>query len=102
MPLFNKLVYNNIYPGINYEVFTSRTSLKYNFQKAELLLEKYWDINPEKQNKKITDNEAIEQFNHLFTTSVKRRLRSDVAIGTSLSGGLDSSSVVAAAPAEVS
>ena len=37
----------------------------------------------------------IEQFNHLFSTSVKRRLRSDVAIGTSLSGGLDSSSIIA-------
>ena len=47
------------------------------------------------QNKKIADGEAIEQFQSLFTTSVKRRLRSDVAVGTSLSGGLDSSSVVA-------
>ena len=28
--------------------------------------------------------EAIEQFKHLFTTSVKRRLRSDVAVGTIL------------------
>lgn len=72
------------------------TTLTYNTNKNELVLEKYWDIDPEKQNKKITDTEAIEQFNHLFTTSVKRRLRSDVAIGTSLSGGLDSSSVVSA------
>jgi asparagine synthase (glutamine-hydrolysing) len=63
----------------------------------ELVVEKYWDIDPAVQNKKITDNEAIEQFNHLFSFSVKRRLRSDVAIGTSLSGGLDSSSIVAIA-----
>ena len=73
------------------------TVLKYNTSNNELVLEKYWDIDPEKQNKKITDNEAIEQFNHLLSTSVKRRLRSDVAIGSSLSGGLDSSSVVATA-----
>jgi asparagine synthase (glutamine-hydrolysing) len=63
----------------------------------ELIIEKYWEIDPAIQNKLITDNEAIEQFNHLFSASVKRRLRSDVAVGTSLSGGLDSSSVVAAA-----
>jgi len=31
VPLYNKLIYNNIYPGIDYEIFTSRTSLKYNF-----------------------------------------------------------------------
>jgi asparagine synthase (glutamine-hydrolysing) len=70
------------------------TILVYNAETKELILEKYWDIDPEKQNKKITDKEAVEQFNHLFHTSVKRRLRSDVPIGTSLSGGLDSSSVV--------
>jgi len=69
--------------------------LKYNTKNNELVLEKYWNIDPEKQNKKITDNEALEQFNHLLTLSIKRRLRSDVAIGTSLSGGLDSSSLVA-------
>ncbi len=38
---------------------------------------------------------AIEHFADLYTTSIKRRLRSDVSLGTSLSGGLDSSSIVA-------
>ncbi len=71
--------------------------LYYTPASGELVVENYWDINPEFQDKKITDAEAIEQFQHLFSTSVKRRLRSDVSIGTSLSGGLDSSSVVAAA-----
>ena len=70
--------------------------LYYTPSTQELVIEKYWDIDPTIQNKTIKDNEAIEQFNHLFSVSVKRRLRSDVAIGTSLSGGLDSSSVVAA------
>lgn len=73
------------------------TILRYNTLNKKLVLEKYWDIDFEKLNKKITDQEAIEQFTDLFNTSVQRRLRSDVAIGTSLSGGLDSSSVVAAA-----
>lgn len=69
--------------------------LKYDLKENKLILEKYWDIDPEEQQKKITDTEALEQFNHLLTTSIKRRLRSDVTIGTSLSGGLDSSSIVA-------
>ncbi len=60
-------------------------------------VEQYWEIDPEYQDKKISDEAAIEKFKHLFQTSVHRRLRSDVAIGTSLSGGLDSSSVLALA-----
>jgi asparagine synthase (glutamine-hydrolysing) len=64
---------------------------------GELLIEKYWDIDPVYQEKKVSDEEAIEQFGYLFSRSIKRRLRSDVAVGTSLSGGLDSSSIAATA-----
>ncbi len=42
------------------------------------------------------ENDVIEQFRDLFLRSVQVRLRSDVPVGTSLSGGLDSSSIVAA------
>ena len=79
----------------NISKLPAATTLYYNPEKKELVLEKFWDIDFEKQDKKIKDDEATEQFNHLFSASVQRRLRSDVAIGTSLSGGLDSSSVVA-------
>jgi len=57
-------------------------------------IERYWDIDAEKQIR-ISDEEAIEKFTSLLQTSVQRRLRSDVSLGTSLSGGLDSSSIVA-------
>ncbi|HEY6504790.1 MAG TPA: asparagine synthase (glutamine-hydrolyzing), partial [Chitinophagaceae bacterium] len=71
--------------------------LYYTPSSKELIIEKYWDIDPAIQHKKISDTEAIEKFAALFSGSVKRRLRSDVTVGTSLSGGLDSSSVVAMA-----
>ncbi|MBL7742917.1 MAG: asparagine synthase (glutamine-hydrolyzing) [Chitinophagaceae bacterium] len=71
--------------------------LYYTPSTKELTIEKYWDIDLSVQHKLIADNEAADQFRHLFSVSVKRRLRSDVSIGTSLSGGLDSSSVVAEA-----
>ena len=54
----------------------------------------YWDIEKDTVIK-ISSNDAIEKCRELFTLSVKRRLRSDVAIGTSLSGGLDSSTILA-------
>lgn len=55
----------------------------------------YWDIDKESQIASGSDNFVRENFLELFRTSVKRRLRSDVAIGSSISGGLDSSSIVA-------
>ena len=56
---------------------------------------KYWSINKEiKIDTSAAD--AVEKFTELFMGSVKRRLRSDVALGTSLSGGLDSSSIACA------
>lgn len=67
----------------------------YHLHNRAFYVNMYWDL--DKQSKiKITEAEAIEQFQVLFTNSIKRRLRSDVAVGTSLSGGLDSSSIVAA------
>jgi asparagine synthase (glutamine-hydrolysing) len=67
--------------------------LTYSFAEDQLQIEKYWQVYPEV--KAISEQEAIEQFRYLFSQSIKRRLRSDVSIGTSLSGGLDSSTVVA-------
>ena len=43
---------------------------------------------------KLTDNQACEKFLELFESSINLRLRSDVAVGACLSGGLDSSSIV--------
>jgi asparagine synthase (glutamine-hydrolysing) len=71
------------------------TWLSYKPSTKELTIGKYWDINTNIQQDKIKDEEAIEQFNELFSVSIKRRLRSDVSMGTSLSGGLDSSSIAA-------
>jgi asparagine synthase (glutamine-hydrolysing) len=45
--------------------------------------------------KVISAAEATEQFSSLLQTSVQRRLRSDVAVGSCLSGGIDSSAIVA-------
>src|SRR6185436_3921985 len=42
----------------------------------------------------IQEKDACDKFRELFTLSVSRRLRSDVPVGSSLSGGLDSSSIV--------
>src|SRR5207253_1645002 len=58
-------------------------------------VKRYWSLSKDQINEKIGLDEAGERFYQLLTTSVKRRLRSDVAIGSSLSGGMDSSIIVA-------
>lgn len=55
---------------------------------------KYWELNID-TTRDLTLSEASEKFMELLDSSVKRRLRSDVPVGTSLSGGLDSSTIVA-------
>jgi asparagine synthase (glutamine-hydrolysing) len=54
----------------------------------------YWQLEKDTVQK-ISAEDAIEKCRELFTLSVNRRLRSDVSVGTSLSGGLDSSSILA-------
>lgn len=68
--------------------------LEYNLSTHHLSIEKYWNVELT-ENRNISAGEAIEQFTALFKEAIQKRLRSDVAIGTSLSGGLDSSSIVA-------
>jgi len=66
----------------------------FHLRERQFSVNMYWDL--DKQSVlKIKEAEAIEQFGFLLQQSVTRRLRSDVAVGTSLSGGLDSSSIVA-------
>lgn len=57
-------------------------------------IKRYWQINKEAKID-ISPTDAVEKFTELLNSSVKRRLRSDVPIGTSLSGGLDSSAIAA-------
>jgi asparagine synthase (glutamine-hydrolysing) len=66
------------------------------WNKDSFSIKKYWRINPQAQKSSISLSEAKEQFRNLFMESVSRRLRSDVLVGSSLSGGIDSSLVVCA------
>ena len=68
--------------------------LEFDFLKFDFEIHTYWKLDKDNTTS-ITPGQAIEKFNKLFATSVTRRLRSDVETGSSLSGGLDSSSIVA-------
>jgi asparagine synthase (glutamine-hydrolysing) len=58
---------------------------------------RYWDIDPTKEIKYRTDREYSEHFLSSFQEAVRCRLRSHGRVGAHLSGGMDSSSIVAMA-----
>lgn len=64
------------------------------WKKGSISVRKYWAINPLAQSTSIGLEDAKDRFRELFIESVSRRLRSDVLVGSSLSGGIDSSLVV--------
>jgi asparagine synthase (glutamine-hydrolysing) len=63
------------------------------FEDKKLTIRSYWDIEV-KEVRFPHDSDYIERFYELLKDSIRLRLRSDVPIGSCLSGGLDSSSIV--------
>lgn len=64
--------------------------------KDDFQVKRWWDLE-DNELSSLTEEEYARRFYELFEDSVRLRLRSDVTIGTCLSGGLDSSSIVCVA-----
>lgn len=62
---------------------------------AEPPVRRWYDI-PREAGPALSESAAAARFRELFFDSVRLHLRSDVRVGSCLSGGLDSSSIVAA------
>lgn len=63
------------------------------WEKGKLTVYKYWEY-PKHVDKKLTYEAAKTEFERLFHEAVKLRMRSDVEVGSTLTSGLDSSSIV--------
>ncbi|HWY12494.1 MAG TPA: asparagine synthase (glutamine-hydrolyzing) [Bacteroidia bacterium] len=103
----NEMLYNFIQSSFYITSPTDRSQTFYNTIKKlppahflilneslELSIKKYWSLDNIQIDTNISFEEAKEKYTELFYRSVQRRLRSDVPVGSSLSGGLDSSSIV--------
>ena len=71
------------------------TNLIYNLKTTEVKTNTYYNLtqNINLSNDNLSEKELIDKIAHTFETSVKLRLRSDVEVGTCLSGGIDSSAL---------
>jgi asparagine synthase (glutamine-hydrolysing) len=84
----NDTFYDNIH------VLQNAHYIMLNIATGSFVRRRYWDVNPGMPSSGLDVYTAQQRFDELFTASITRRLRSDVPVGSSLSGGLDSSSIV--------
>ena len=56
--------------------------------------QRFWSLPHSQPASQASPDALVEEYRYLFSDAVRLRLRSDVAVGTSLSGGLDSSAIV--------
>ncbi len=67
----------------------------FNLNNNSLQKQKHFQFMLDPINTKTNENDLVEELDHLFSSSIKHKLMSDVPLGVFLSGGIDSSAVLA-------
>ena len=81
----------------NIHILEAGNYFEIDLQTKNFKKKKYWDFDFNKKENIKDESEYIEELERLCLQAVKRQLISDVPIGSYLSGGIDSSSIVAIA-----
>jgi asparagine synthase (glutamine-hydrolysing) len=83
----NRTIYRNIH--------SLPPAHRLSFADGKIEVSRYWSLPVVQEEPSL--GEAVEKFRHLFDQAVARQLVADVPVGAFLSGGLDSSTIVAMA-----
>jgi asparagine synthase (glutamine-hydrolysing) len=70
--------------------------LVYNLASHQFTIKQWYNLREASVPKKVKKEDAISKTRELFRESVRLRMRSDVKLGSCLSGGIDSSAIVSA------
>lgn len=91
------LQYLYVPPGqtIYRNIFTLPPAHRLNYRAGKITVERYWHLPPPQP--RIDAAEAVTELRRLLDVAVAQQLVADVPVGTFLSGGLDSSTIVAVA-----
>lgn len=92
--LVNGLLENetdNFFEGIT-ELWPGN-NLIYDLRSRETKIFPYFHLSPDTRNEQLSEHELIEKIGLTLENAVRLRLRSDVEVGTCLSGGIDSSAL---------
>lgn len=81
-----------IYQGV--QQLPPAHQLTYHVRSRQLAVDRYWDVRYDRKTQQ-SEAEILEELDTLIQQAVSRRLMSDVPLGAFLSGGVDSSLVVA-------
>ena len=97
--IYDYLVYNcynhtheTFFQGI--EALLPGHTLTFDLRTKEIKKRCWYDIPLEESEKGMNEEEVFTHFRELLIDAIRLRLRSDVEVGSCLSGGLDSSSIV--------
>lgn len=85
--------YVNTYQSIYENIYSLPPAHQLIWKDGKITVSRYYSL--PKKDKMISLSDAKEEFTHLLKNAVKKQLVADVEVGSFLSGGLDSSSIVA-------
>jgi asparagine synthase (glutamine-hydrolysing) len=95
----NLFRYHTLFKGIN---LLQAASIRWiSESEPELKRHTWWDYNFTDRDEHMSLEDAREETSRLFKQAVTRQLISDVPVGSYLSGGMDSGSIVAVASASI-
>jgi len=95
----NVFRYHTLFKGIN---LLQAASIRWISEKdPDLKRHTWWDYNFTERDENMSFEEARNETSRLFRQAVVRQLISDVPVGSYLSGGMDSGSIVAVAASQI-